>query len=213
MLIKAPYISQWSDKKFTDLIINQNMDPCEDSTWVTKGFESKTEYRFWSDRVCGLACLESILQAWAIPYTTRYDLLKACLAHEVYVVKDKENVLGLNYWPFSRWVLNTFNINVTVEENQPLSSLLEKITENSFVMVSVSKEIKNPYDQNTMKGGHLVLILGVEDDEVIFHNPSGIDPYQSYARLPIAVFDRHFSGRGMTLRRKKSTERISTKEE
>jgi hypothetical protein len=48
-------------------IVVDTPDPCDDPLWSEAGFGSEDEYRFWSRRICGLACLQSVLAEIAAP--------------------------------------------------------------------------------------------------------------------------------------------------
>lgn len=201
MPINVPYCSQWSDPGWTKAIINDLADPCSDPTWVQRGFRTKDEYRYWSRRTCGLACLESMLQYWGIPACDRSSLLQKAINRGAYRVSESGAVQGLIYRPFADWLSAEYGLQVQIHPKSPLDRLLEQIPVDGFGMASVAPEIRNPSAPNPTRGGHLVLILHSDADHVVFHNPSGVPPYQAHATLPRVVFERFYADRGMVISR------------
>lgn len=201
MINRAPYRSQWSDPSWVEAIAVGNADPCADPTWVKHGFPSEHDYRYWTKRVCGLACLESILDHWGISRPNRFVLLQEAIRNEVYVPKDDGSVLGLVYRPFATWTGDYFGLAVEPIVRASLPDFLASIPSGGFGMASVSQEIRNPMRPriSSSNGGHLVLVLGQEDGSVVFHNPSGVPPYQAFATLAIDRFSDFFAGQGMAI--------------
>ena len=201
MINRAPYHSQWSDPAWVEAIAVGNVDPCADPTWLKHGFPSEPDYRYWTKRVCGLACLESILDHWCIPRPNRFVLLQEAIRNAVYVPKDDGSVLGLVYRPFATWIGDHFGLSVLPIVCAPLPEFLASIPAGGFGMASVSLEIRHPLHPrvSSSNGGHLVLVLGQENGNVVFHNPSGIPPYQAFATLTIDQFSGFFAGRGMVI--------------
>lgn len=196
-----PYFSQWADPAWTDPIVNASADPCDDPSWTTRGFPDAERYRFWAQRLCGIACLESVLAYWQIARPSRYDLLEACLTAGVYVLRDDGSVHGLIYQPFAEWARHRFGIAIDVVTNASCSAFARAIPADGFGIASVGLEIRTPHAPNPSRGGHLVLLHQVEDDRILFHNPSGVAPHQANACLGMGQFDRFFAGRGMIVRR------------
>lgn len=196
----VPYSSQWASPQWNQVIL-AGVDPCDDPTWFTHGFPDRKTYRFWSQRMCGIACLESMLLYWKIDKPCRYRLLKDALSAGVYVLQNGQ-VHGLVYRPFAVWVSKRFGLNVQVRPHLELVEFGAGVENDGFVMASVSREIRNPRTPCSNPGGHLVLVFGVEGADIRFHNPSGIPPHQSDTVLQAAVFAQFFAGRGLIIRRK-----------
>ncbi|HVL77464.1 MAG TPA: hypothetical protein VM406_15740 [Noviherbaspirillum sp.] len=201
MPVDVPYSSQWSDPTWTRAIVEEQADPCEDPSWTVRGFSNRDEYRFWARRTCGLACLESMLGYWRLPAPDRANLLRSALARKVYEVSEDGTVRGLIYRPFADWLQEDHGLRVEVLGEVTLGQLLAKIPGEGFGMASVSPRIRYPTEPCASPGGHLVLIISSNADEVIFHNPSGIPPYQSHARVRRSDFERFFANRGMVISR------------
>jgi len=195
----VPYRSQWGTPALNAAIVAGELDPCDDPAWRASGFMSQDAYRFWARRICGLACLESILDFLAIPHGTRCEMLGEALRAGVYVRKGEreDEVKGLIYRPFSTWVRGRFQVHLSIYENLPLARVASNITSNWMAIASVSPEIRRPETANPRRGGHLVLIHGADANRIWFHNPSGVPPYQADACLPIEQAERFHAARGM----------------
>jgi hypothetical protein len=194
--LNAPYFSQWQDPMWTKAIL-AGEDPCNDPLWRRSGFDDPEEYRYWAVRLCGIACLRSVLALKAQQVPTQLDLLGAALQRGVYRQKDDGTVLGMIYKPFCAWVEDDFDLTVTYFEHTALSNALKKCAQGQFLIMSVSPEIREPKLVDPPKGGHLVLVTSHDDQTVTFHNPSGIPPNHANTRLSLDDFDKFFSGRGI----------------
>ena len=74
-------------------------DPSHVRSWATDGYRSREEYLFWSRRVCGLACLQSLLHGWTDIRLPMRELLTLALDRGCYVVEPSGKVQGLLYRP------------------------------------------------------------------------------------------------------------------
>lgn len=197
--LNVPYRSQWGDPALNREIRNGCMDPCDDPAWRNTGFRDETAYRFWSRRVCGIACLESILDFLGIAHENRKRMLGEAIDHGVYEIDGEDSVKGLIYRPFCRWIRSRYQLNARIYEGAPLASVTQEISPTCMIMASVSPEIATPQQPNHRRGGHLVLIHGADAGHIWFHNPSGIPPFQCDANLAIDHAERFHAGRGMLI--------------
>lgn len=197
----VPYFSQWSDPAFVRTIVEDGADPCSDPTWTSHGFPDEDTYRFWATKVCGLACLQSALTYWRLPVPSRWELVGEALDHGAYEVRADGSVRGLTYAPFLEMTERRFRVTGRVVVDVSLDEFLAGITPDDLAVASVSPEIRHPVGTPRLDGGHLVLVVGVDDDAVEFHNPSGVPPYQASARLSRRRFERFFARRGFVMRR------------
>ena len=198
----VPYHSQWRSPELVADIVNQRIDACDDPRWVENGFVDPQQYRFWSGKLCGLACLESALDYWRIPHPPRHALLLQALSYGVYRMRDDGGVDGLIYQPFANWLADQFDLQVDVFGLHALAEIATRLDADTLAMASVSPEIRAPETPNARRGGHLVLLHGYDAQGVWFHNPSGIPPHQADAYLSYEMFARFYAQRGMTLRRR-----------
>lgn len=199
--LDVPYYSQWADAVHARRIVEEQADPCEDAGWTTSGFSDPDDYRFWAQRICGLACLKSILHYWHLGRPTHAGLLQLAIATGCYVRHPDGRVDGLLYTPFARWVGAEFNLEVEILAQHPIDELVSHIGEDTMVIASVSPEVRYPTKHNSRRGGHLVLITGAEDAGVWIHNPSGATGTQADAFVDLDDFRRSFACRGMVVRR------------
>jgi len=197
----VPYHSQWRSPELVAEIVARRIDACDDPRWQETGFEDSEHYRFWSWKLCGLACLESALDYWSIAHGSRLDLLQRALEYGVYRVRDDGGVDGLIYRPFATWLADDFDLQVEVFGDHTLGEITSQLDETTLAIASVSPEIRQPDAANERRGGHLVLLHGRSPQGVWFHNPSGVPPQQADVFLPYPVFSRFYAQRGMTLRR------------
>jgi hypothetical protein len=198
--VGVPYRSQWTGIGCNAAVVG-GADPCTTGPWRTTGFADPDEYRFWSRRLCGLACLESLLAYWEIPHSDRAALLAEACEWGVYARHPDGRVDGLTYAPFLRWISARFGVTGEVHGRIGLAELARTVSADSLAVASVSAEIRWPDRPNDRRGGHLVLLSGAAGERVWFHNPSGLDGTAVDAELPLDVMERFFGGRGMTLRR------------
>ncbi len=195
----VPYRSQWGNPDFNKKIIDNRIDPCQDPTWVNAGFISEDEYRFWSRRICGIACLESILDFTEIPHKNRKSMLFDAIQRGAYVISENNIVNGLIYDPFCKWIYEEYKIKTKVYKNQNLHYVADNISQFTMAIASVSTEIRAPTMPNFRQGGHLILIYGADEKNIYFHNPSGTPPFQKNVCLSIDEAERFHARRGILL--------------
>jgi hypothetical protein len=208
----VPYYSQWADPVFARRIVEHHDDPCLDPSWRSSGFEDADHYRFWARRICGLACLKSILGHWQLCQQTHRDLLDGALRSGSYVVESEGRVNGLLYAPFATWLADAFDLQVEVYPLNPLEDLTAEISNDTMAIASVSSEIRYPLNESTRRGGHLVLVHGCDKSGVWIHNPSGATGTQADAYLSREDFSRFFANRGMVVRRGSASNRPADSE-
>jgi hypothetical protein len=198
--IDVPYRSQWVGPEHATRIVQAQADPCLDPGWPAAGFAEADDYRFWSRRICGLACLQSMLAHWRRAPPNAFELLQGALAAGAYVHHPDGRVDGLLYAPFGRWVRAAFGLEVEVLPRTGIEALAACVGPGAMAIASVSSEIRFPDRPNSRRGGHLVLLHGRDARGVWFHNPSGVTGTQCDAYLAFAEFERFFAHRGMAVR-------------
>lgn len=196
-----PYFSQWGDLACNEEIIVRGGDPSTIHDWSTDGFPSRDEYLFWSSRICGLACLRSLLHGWRRATPDVWTLIQlAGKAGALYRDPVENRAHGLFYRPFLEWISDRFAMPGEVVEGCSADDVSRLVSEEAVVMASVSSEIRYPNRPNTRRGGHLVLVHDVVDGQLVFHNPSGVGENAENATVGTDVFHRFFAGRGMVVR-------------
>jgi hypothetical protein len=199
--VGVPYFSQWSDPAHAVAVVECGADPCADPSWRDGGFDDPAHYRFWARRLCGLACLESMLAHWRLPRPARRALLERALERGAYRLRDDGSVHGLVYEPFSAWLAADFGLHVEVLGDAPLPALYRAIDRHSMAIASVGSNVREPHAAQPRRGGHLVLLHGHDDHGVWLHNPSGGAGGQADVCLPTPTLERFYGGRGMIVRR------------
>lgn len=195
----VPYFSQWESPELVGRFLDGSLPAADDPRWAASGARTPAEYAFWSPKVCGLACLKMIL-AWhgrPVPPTVR--LVERALAHGAYV-RDGDRVQGLIYQPFVAWIAADHDITAEVRRHLPVADLAGHARTGTPVIASVHSWIRWPERTPPGRGGHLVLVTGVVDGMLRFHNPSGLPgSSQRDALVGQADFARFAAGRGIVL--------------
>ncbi|MCL7494784.1 hypothetical protein AB0K49_18180 [Streptomyces decoyicus] len=206
-----PYISQWGSLDRNDEVVMRraaparldvflrHTDPSHLHDWTADGYHSREEYLFWSRKVCGLACLQSLLHGWTDIRLSMRELLSRALDWGCYVVKPQGKVQGLIYRPFMAWVSSHFGFTCQLVEHTPIQESARAVRPGQALIASVSPEIRDPSTCTPRRGGHLVLVHEAHGGTVRFHNPSGYSHNADSASLPMHVFERFHAGRGILI--------------
>ena len=171
----------------------------EVSDWNSGGYRSHAEYLFWSRKVCGLACLQSLLHAWTDVRLSLRELIERSLEWGCFVVEPSSTVQGLLYRPFMAWVNSEFGFSCRLVERMPVELSSREVGPGRVMIASVSAEIRDPDTVDPRRGGHLVLICAANDAAVRFHNPSGYSHNSESATLTLRQFDRFHARRGILI--------------
>jgi hypothetical protein len=202
-----PYISQWANPSFNQQILAGG-DPCADPDWHRlSGFTDAGEYRFWSKRICGIACFQSLLlyrlkQGWNgdSGMASRFAIWRRAMAANAYILQPDGSVKGLIYAPFVDMVGCVYGIKARVDTLISRDSLADCLARRMPVMISVTPKIRHAADLNPdsgRPGGHLVLCYALDDERVWFNNPSGAETMPYHSSLPLDVFFSYSAGRGV----------------
>lgn len=204
-----PCISQWGGLERNDeVVVRRNhlsgievflgdSDPSRRHDWTTDGYRSLEDYLFWSRKVCGLACLQSLLHGWTDVRLSMGELLAQALDWGCYVVEPPDKVHGLIYRPFMAWVSAQFGFHCRLIERTPIQLSARQVQPGQILIASVSPEVRDPDTPEPRQGGHLVLVHAVQGDVVRFHNPSGYSHNSASASLPMHTFERFHADRGI----------------
>ncbi|WP_132880956.1 hypothetical protein [Tamaricihabitans halophyticus] len=98
------------------------------------------------------------------------------------------------------WISAQFGFHCELVEHTPLRLSAQEVRSWQVMIASVSPEIREPGVQQPQRGGHLVLVYGVDNGVVRFHNLSGYSHNSDSASLPLRVFERFHANRGMLIR-------------
>ncbi|NYJ09064.1 hypothetical protein GGI64_000083 [Rhizobium leguminosarum] len=197
----VPYFSQWETPGMTLPVLAEGSQALlGDPLWRHSGAATIEEYARWAVNVCGMACLKMILAARGEIHPT-LQLARACTRYGGYVVNEIDaSIKGLIYAPFVRFAADRFALSAETITGVETYAIPELLSKRRFFIASVHSGIRWPQRQPPSKGGHLVLVTAASDEAIRFHNPSGHDEAsQADVTLPLAVFDRFFANRGISV--------------
>ncbi|MFE1841671.1 C39 family peptidase [Streptomyces sviceus] len=192
-------MTQYATRALIDRIAYSGHDPADDPGWATTGAPSQTTYGRWCRHMCGIACLRMVLLHRDGQAPMPFQLLAGARRYGAYVKQDDGTIKGLIYAPFAEYARDTHDLPVTVHGTLEMSELVDLLDAGRMVMASVSKEIRRPEIDPERRGGHLVLAIGRQKDQIVFRNPSGHTPKAREATLPTRRFADFFGGRGVSL--------------
>lgn len=196
-MTKVPYFSQWESMHLAPGFLDRSVALTDDPLWETSGAASKEEYARWANHICGMACLKMILATKpGIIYPTLV-LARIATQYGAYRVQGDE-IKGMIYAPFVTMLAEKFNLFSRVMTNFPARDIAPHVTRNTLFIASVHPSIRQQQAQPPAKGGHLVLITHADEDNIVFHNPSG-DSENSRANvtMPCDRFARFYAERGV----------------
>ncbi len=200
-----PYISQWADPADNRRILAGG-DPCDHPRWrQCSGFTSAQEYRFWSWRLCGVACFQSVLLRRRglrldSALSTRHGIWRQAMAANAFIPQPDGSVLGLIYAPFVRMIGQIYGIAATVDTAFSQGQLADYLAAGRPVMASVAPLVRHARGINPdpgRNGGHLVLCYALDRGRVWFNNPSATEAEPFHSSLPLDVFYSWCAGRGV----------------
>lgn len=195
----VPYFSQWESAALAPALIAGVAQPADDPRWAASGAHSVNEYAAWANHVCGMACLKMILAARTGRAVPTLELARGARRYGAYAV-DGAAIKGLIYAPFVRFVAAEFGLRAEIATGLDAARLAQQLQRAEFFMASVHPSIRRPRQAPPARGGHLVLVTAADASGVTFHNPSGhAAASRANVRLPPAVFDAFFAGRGVAI--------------
>lgn len=195
----VPYFSQWESPELVEKILSKKMSAKDDPNWRRSGAQTQDEYSDWSWSGCGMACTKMLLAYQTNKIIPLVRLGKTCAEYGGYTLPLSSSV-GLIYKPYLEFINKEFDWHGKISTNMPIAELVSELSKGTFAIVSVSPAIRDPEATPSSKGGHLILMLGYDNDKqrLYFHNPSGTDTIsQAYASISYQDFKKFFSGRGI----------------
>ena len=147
MNVKKIYQCQWASPE----AVNASSDP----RWKDFGFASKKEYRFWSWRLCAIACLKMILNFFFPKNQLKMSgIVNACLKLGGYdVVNDRG-------WYHAAIITYLKNNSLKTKQLRFLSfERLKRLIKNKMlVLASINETLKA---SSHLQDGHIITICGV----------------------------------------------------
>jgi hypothetical protein len=198
----VPYYCQIASPELVNSFFTDGVDPILDPRWEETGAATPQEYAYWVERACGIVCVKMCVEAFNGPIHNQMEWIKKGLAVEGYLItKNEEGVEQEIGWVHSRLALLIQNEGFfAAPAKASVTGIYDVLNQGKLVIASVSYELGTPFPI-TRKGGHLVVIVGVDSknnvpQKFIIHNPSGRKTeLQANASIPVERFEAAFSGR------------------
>lgn len=195
-----PFFGQWESAERIGGILSGALRAEDDPLWPRSGAAGAADYARWADHLCGVACLRMALAARGIAPPRAFDLARELTARGGYVVQPDGAIRGLVYAPAVAWLRDAHGIAAEVRVDVAAQDIPALVADGGLFVASVHPAIRWPDREPPARGGHLVLVFGVQGKALRFHNPSGdTDASQRDARLEVGRFGRFFAGRGILL--------------
>ncbi|MBU9560578.1 C39 family peptidase [Burkholderia multivorans] len=201
-MIDVPYFSQWESRTLISQFVSRELRPEDDPLWRNSGASSPAEYAEWSPHICGIACLKMLLAHRTARVIPLLELVREAITFGVYQPEIGDKGKRLLYRPFVNWIHERFQIEGRVVEHTESSTIEYSLRDGYMFMASVHPGIRHTGFEPPMRGGHLVLVLGVnpETNEWVFHNPSGFEQStQEHVSMDRSTFERYFANRGILI--------------
>ncbi|MFJ1754950.1 C39 family peptidase [Kitasatospora sp. NPDC088134] len=195
----VPTVTQYASPDLIGAVAYHDRPKADDPNWAVSGAPDRESYAYWAGRWCGMACLRMALLARDGHAPTLWELLHGALKWDAYQQQADGSVAGLFYRQFTEYAADAFALPARVVTDLTPTRLAAETTAGHLVIASVHKEIRRPDRPAPGRGGHLVLVIGHDNDHVTFNNPSGHTPDTVAARLPSSDFDRYAAHRGIVL--------------
>lgn len=196
----VPYFCQWESRFLVSDFIEGRRSAIDDPQWQNSGALSREDYALWANQICGMACLKMALAFKTGVIHKTFSLLKLALDYGAYVIEE-DFIRGMIYAPFVQMLDKEFGIEAEVV-TQIVAADIKRIRESDHLFIaSVHPVIRWSDREPPKKGGHLVLVTEVNNDQLTFHNPSGYDEKsQENVCLDVINFERFFAGRGVLIK-------------
>ncbi|MEV0090239.1 C39 family peptidase [Streptomyces sp. NPDC050738] len=199
-LTSVPYYAQWESADLVDRIVSGELPASADPLWPKSGAESPEECAYWSWRLCGMACLRMALDHWKGTAPPAVSLAEECLEAGAYVRHEDGRLDGLIYAPFAEYARTRWSLSAECRPDLPAAELPAHLAAGGLAMLSVHPSIRELHPEPPHKGGHLVLAVAADEDNLYVHNPSGFPGRsQRAAAVPWPDLDRFYAGRGVFL--------------
>ena len=155
-----------------------------------EGFASFEEMKYWEKKACGSVCLKMIVEAFTGERYAVGELLKCGLDLEAYGEKGwiHEGLVRIGRY---------YGLEGKTHRQEGFEEIEREIAAGHLCIASVTPRFTfEPIDGIRYgKGGHLVVVVGVEDRDLLVHHPS-FHPDYNWPGLRISAeeFEKYFSG-------------------
>ncbi|KKP48060.1 MAG: hypothetical protein UR39_C0002G0163 [Candidatus Woesebacteria bacterium GW2011_GWA1_33_30] len=152
---------------------------------------------------CGIACI-----AMLVAYKTNVFLKVNKLA---YKYKNSDNYIDNIGWKHDSLIsiLNKFGLHAYRAGEQSFLQIIESVKQNNPVIVSLIvpkvnnlsiKGIYIPKNKLLSSTGHLCVIVGINNSDLMLHDPRNIGKYKNNLKITFKEFQRVFTGRCIYLK-------------
>lgn len=188
-----PYFAQWETEALA-----WGAPGREDPLWAASGAANAAEYHRRADHLCGVACLRMALGAMGRPVPAAHALRRAVQARGGYVEEADGTIRGLIYAGAVEW-LAAQGIAARIALDEAADGIPARLAAGGLFIASVHPLIRMPGAAPPYRGGHLVLVWGVDGaGRLRVHNPSGhTAATRRDARLGLPDFARFHAERGI----------------
>jgi hypothetical protein len=198
----VPYTAQVATPELAGAIFVDGMDAALDPRWAETGASDPAEYAYWTDRACGIACVKMCIEALGGPVRPMMDWIRAGLECGGYLIEHDGNGGKVERGWVHSALVKLIRSEGFLAEPRPmnLGDFPNSLSSGKLIIASVSYEVGTPQPV-TKKGGHLVVVTGVDLEDnrlarVIIHNPSGrTAEMRVNAPIPAERFQSGFTGR------------------
>lgn len=196
----VPYYAQWESPELVPDILDGTLRAGDDPLWERSGAADEEDYEYWSWRLCGIACLRMALDHWWGVAPAAIRLAEECQEAGAYIRHPDGRLDGLIHTPFAGYVRRRWGLTAHAVSPLPTDQLYGELAAGRLPMISVHPSIRTLAPDPPRLGGHLVLAVGADEDNLYIHNPSGFpDGSQRHAKVPWTDLDRFYAGRGIVL--------------
>lgn len=194
-----PCRAQWESADLVAAFL-AGRDAATDPLWPASGAGSAAEYARWAEHLCGCACLQMALGARGREIPPIHAVRRAVQDLGGYAEAPDGTIRGLIYAGAVAW-LATQGIDAETRLDLAAADLPALLRDGALLIASVHPGIRRPAVPPPSRGGHLVLVFGVDASGALrLHNPSGdTAATREDVRLRPAAFAPFFAGRGILL--------------
>lgn len=177
--VQAPYFSQFMSAELVEDYIEDRKSVSSDPNWQKSGALTADEYERWTWCDCGIACFKMVLAARGDKGASQglVELAKEAEKYGAFKIEG-EKISPLHYAEFCAFVRERYDLKASAVPALSIPQIKREVAVGNFVIVSVHPSIRHPEAMPPKRGGHLVLVVGYDDERggLYLHNPSG---YQS----------------------------------
>jgi len=198
----VPYYAQVASPDWIVRILDEQLPAEQDPGWRSFGTASADEYAWWVTRACGMVCVKMVVEALGGTKRPVMDWVRRGLNKKGYLIEQD----AFGDWVEKGWLHNSMAEMIEEEgfkahpREVGLNDIAIQVRHARLVIASVSFEIGTDLPI-TQRGGHLVVVTGVETDDgkltsLRVHNPSGRrEGLRVNASIPVDRFKQGFKGR------------------